>query len=79
MTQQRREQVNTWAGVIAVVIAVVGPIGAVVYSSGRSDERADVIEARVSNIEVRAREDHDILLDMSADVRWIKRALEDKK
>lgn len=79
MTQQRREQVNMWAGLFAVVVAVVGPVGAVVYTSGRSDQRAEIIEARVANIEVRAREDHDLLVDMSADVRWIKRALEDRK
>lgn len=73
MTQQRREQVSTWANVIAVVIAVVGPIGSVVYSSGRSDERADVIEARVANIEVRAREDHDILLRIDENVKRLMR------
>jgi len=65
--------------IIGVPASAIGALGFGLYANQSDNKNLDRLEARVSNIEIRAREDHDLLVDLSADVRWIRRSIEEKK
>lgn len=58
---------------IGVPASAVGALGFGIYANDSATKNVDRLEARVSNIEIRAREDHDILLRIDENVKRLMR------